>query len=98
MSAGTVAGTYGGDSGWRYFVVIGSYLFAGGVYEITPHPRPASREFADDVETDHPRESFLRRAAVTLWSFEGSQMQSTRALQDTTDAAPRAFPGLSRTT
>ena len=40
-------------------LLIGSYWFAGGVHEITLHPRPASRSYADDVETDHPR-AFLR--------------------------------------
>ena len=38
--------------------------FAGSVDEITLHPRPASRSFAGDVETDHPHESLLWKWAV----------------------------------
>ena len=34
---------------------IGNYGFAGGVHEITLHPRPASRGFTSAVETDQPR-------------------------------------------
>ena len=35
-------------------VIYWHLLFAGGVNEITLHPRPASHSFAGNVETDHP--------------------------------------------
>ena len=38
---------------------IGNYCFAEVVYEITLHPRPASRGFASTVETDQPRELLI---------------------------------------
>ncbi len=47
---------------------VGTYGCAGSVDEITLHPRPASRGFAGDVETDHPRACSVGAAAVALWS------------------------------
>lgn len=47
----------------------GNYFFAESVYEITLHPRPASRGFTGAVETDQPRGPSLEGAAVTLWIF-----------------------------
>jgi hypothetical protein len=63
---------------------IGTYCFAGSVYEITPHPRPASRGFAGAVETDQPRELREGAAVVTLLNYHlGSR--SARASQSITD-------------
>lgn len=70
---------------------IGTYCFAGSVYEITPHPRPASRGFAGAVETDQPRELRNGAAVVTLLSCHAGAI-GTRASQSTTLRAPRNSP------
>lgn len=44
---------------------IGTYCFAGGVHEITLHPRPASRGFTGAVETDQPR-GLLSKGPLSL--------------------------------
>ena len=77
-------------------ICIGNYVFAEIVFEITLHPRPASRRFAGDVETDHPRAleievSSLRRAVVTLLSFQ-TGCHGIRAHQTTTDPRHPEFP------
>src|SRR5688572_205724 len=63
-------------------------LFAEIVYEITLHPRPASRGFAGDVETDHPHGSPHRfetgsaGRCRTLWSFQTAGTPKVRGLTD----------------
>ena len=51
-----------GSEGEVSALCIGTYCFAEIVYEITLHPRPASRRFTDAVETDQPLEP------RTMWS------------------------------
>lgn len=68
----------------------GNYFFAESVYEITLHPRPASRGFTGAVETDQPRGPSLEGAAVTLWNFQLGD-RSTRASQTTTFAVRSPF-------
>lgn len=68
----------------------GNYFFAESVYEITLHPRPASRGFTGAVETDQPRGPSLEGAAVTLWNYHLGD-RSTRASQNTTSATRPPF-------
>ena len=68
----------------------GNYVFAESVYEITLHPRPASRGYTGAVETDQPRDPSLEGAAVTLWNFQPGN-RSTRASQTTTFVAASPF-------
>ena len=59
-----------GSEGEVVALGFGNYCFAESVYEITLHPRPASRGFTGAVETDQPRGPSLEGAAVTLWNFQ----------------------------
>jgi hypothetical protein len=59
----------------------GTYWFAGSVYEITLHPRPASRRFTSTVETDQPRESFVRREPLSLCGVVTSGLPEHYRLQ-----------------
>lgn len=70
----------------------GNYCFAESVYEITLHPRPASRGFTGAVETDQPRGPSFEGAAVTLWICQLGE-QSSRASQTTTSATSSPFRG-----
>jgi hypothetical protein len=80
-----------GSEGEVSALSIGTYWFAGSVYEITPHPRPAARGFAGAVETDQPRELREGAAVVTLLNYHlGSR--STRASQSITDQRLQPFP------
>ena len=57
-----------GSEGEVVALGFGNYCFAESVYEITLHPRPASRGFTGAVETDQPRGPSLEGAAVALWN------------------------------
>lgn len=72
----------------------GTYCFAGSVYEITPHPRPASRRFAGAVETDQPRELRVGATIVTLWNCH-PRMPKHPSITDYNGSLPWAIPGLS---
>lgn len=80
-----------GSEGEVVALGFGNYCFAESVYEITLHPRPASRGFTGAVETDQPRGPSLEGAAVTLWNCH-SRATSTRASQTTTFAPRPPFP------
>lgn len=58
-----------GSEGEVSALSFGTYCFAEVVYEITLHPRPASRCHTGDVETDHPRAGHCH----TLWSYESAE-------------------------
>jgi hypothetical protein len=59
-----------GSEGEVSALCIGTYCFAGGVHEITLHPRPASRGFTGAVETDQPRGPSREGTVVALLSYQ----------------------------
>lgn len=59
-----------GSEGEVVALGFGNYCFAESVYEITLHPRPASRGFTGAVETDQPRGPSCEGAAVALWNYQ----------------------------
>ena len=69
----------------------GNYFFAESVYEITLHPRPASRGFTGAVETDQPRGPSLEGAAVTLWNFQTREPEYP-SITDYNASEPAAIP------
>lgn len=62
-----------GSEGEVVALGFGNYCFAESVYEITLHPRPASRGFTGAVETDQPRGPSREGAAVTLWNYQAGR-------------------------
>ena len=80
-----------GSEGEVVALGFGNYCFAESVYEITLHPRPASRGFTGAVETDQPRGSFSRRSRCRTVELP-TRMPKHPALQVTTDADRAPFP------
>jgi hypothetical protein len=71
----------------------GNYCFAESVYEITLHPRPASRGFTGAVETDQPRGPSCEGTAVTLWNYQ-TRMTKHPSITGYNGSERGAIPGV----
>ncbi len=69
-------------------------VFAEIVYEITLHPRPASRGFTGAVETDQPR-GLLSKEPLSLCGFINSDAAWLPSISDYNVPATKAIPVLS---